>query len=97
MNAEYLYRGAMNEKRTHDSIVFAVGHLRRAIDNLAELAAKTNAEWHDDPEAEDHADYHAPADVQFPRAVRDEAIRDLVAHYLVEMALSDEYKATHNG
>lgn len=92
MTAETLVTAAMNEKSEYDSIVLAVGSLRRAIDRTAARVAKANAEWHDDPEAEDHAEFHAPANEQFPREMRDEAIRGIVAHYLVEMALNDQAK-----
>lgn len=85
MNAETLVIAANNDKRTYDAIVFAVRHLRSAIDQTAVRVAKENAEWHDDPNADDHAEFHAPADVQFPREIRDEAIKDLVAYYLAEL------------
>ena len=92
MNADTLVTAAMNELGDYDAIVFAVIGLRRTIDRTAARVAKANAEWHDDAEAEDHAAFHAPAEEQFPREMRDEAIRDLVAHYLVEMALNDTAK-----
>lgn len=85
MTAEALFTAAVNEKAEYDAILFAVRHLRQTIDRTAKRVAKENADWHDDPQAEDHAAFHAPADVQFPRAMRDEAIRDLVAHYLGEI------------
>lgn len=85
MQAETLVTAANNEKSEYESIVFAVKHLRATIDRTANRVAKENANWHDDPNAEDHADYHASADVQFPRELRDEAIRDLVAFYLAEI------------
>jgi hypothetical protein len=91
MTAEALELAANNEKREYDSIVHAVKTLRRTIDRTAERVAKANAAWHDDPEAEDHAEFHAPADVQFPRAMRDEAIRSLVAYYLRELKLADDH------
>ena len=92
MNADTLFTAAMNEKAEYDAIVFAVIGLRRTIDQTAARVARANAEWHDDTEAEDHAAFHASAEEQFPREMRDEAIRDLVAHYLVEMALNEKAK-----
>lgn len=56
--------------------------LRMFIDRVAKKQAKANADWHDDPESEDHADYHAPAEDQFPRGVRDKTILATVAHHL---------------
>jgi hypothetical protein len=93
MTAENLVLSAMNDRPTHDAIVSAIERLRSTMDRCAARAARANAEWHDDPQADDHADYHAPADVQYPRDVRDEAIRELVAHYLCEMALSEAARA----
>jgi hypothetical protein len=89
-SADTLQTAAMNHKPEYNSIVFAVKHLRRTLDRTADRVAKANAEWHDDPEdVEGHAEYHAPAAEQFPRDVRDEAIRDLVAHYLGEITLNE--------
>jgi hypothetical protein len=87
--AEDLVLAANNERSEYEAITFAVRHLRRTIDATAARVAKANAEWHDVPEAEDHADYHAPAEVQFPRAVRDEAVKQLVAYYLGEITLAE--------
>lgn len=92
MTSEALIRYVMNDRKLHDSVVFAVNHLRSTMDRAAASIAKENADWHDDPDAEDHAAFHAPADVQFPRVMRAEAIRDLVAHYLAEAALSESAK-----
>lgn len=94
MTSETLIRSAMNDARDYDRVTFAVRHLRRAVDATARRVASQNAEWHDDPTAEDHEEFHAPADVQFPREARDEAILDLVRHYLTEIALSEQAKAT---
>lgn len=89
MSAKQLTISAMNDPSTHRTITFAVRHLRAAVDRTANAEAKANAVWHDDPEAPDHAECHAPADVQFPRETRDEAILELVRHYLVEITLRE--------
>lgn len=89
MTAESLDLFIANDKPIHDSIVFAVKHLRSTVDRAAEKLAKANAEWHDDPDADDHAAWHAPADVQFPREVRDEVIRDLVGYWLNELTIRE--------
>jgi hypothetical protein len=85
MTAENLDLFISNDSKLLGSIQFAVKHLRDTVDRAAVKLAKINADWHDDPAAEDHAEFHAPAEVQFPRAVRDEVIRDFVAFYLAEM------------
>lgn len=89
LSSEALATAAVNETREYNQIMFAVKQLRSALDRTANRVAKENAEWHDDPDAEDHLTYHAPADEQFPREARDEAIRQLVAHYLAELAIQE--------
>jgi len=56
--------------------------LQRDMDRTADYLAAANAAWHDDPASEDHAVFHAPAIEQFPRAMRDEAILELVRYHL---------------
>jgi hypothetical protein len=90
MTSDALFTFVLNDRPLHDSVVHHIKMLRADIDRAARQVAKANAEWHDDPEADDHAEHHAHADVQFPRVTRDEAIRDLVSHYLVEMALNEQ-------
>lgn len=85
--AEELVTAAMNDRAEHDAITRAIRQLRSWVDITAERITKANADWHDDPAAEDHAAYHAPAIEQFPRDARDEAILDLVRHYLTEATL----------
>lgn len=80
-----LETAANNNRQEYDAIVFAVQHLRATIDRTARRVSMENAEWHDDPSAADYAAFHAPADVQFPREARDEAIRSLVDYYLREL------------
>lgn len=92
MTSEALVRYVMNDRKLHDSVVFAVNRLRHISDTAARDVAKQNAAWRDDPQAEDYEEFHATAWVQFPRAMRDEAIHDLVAHYLTEAALSETAK-----
>lgn len=79
---------AMNSRNPHARILFAVRHLRHTMDQVAKDAAKSNAEWHDDPKADDHAAFHAPAEQQYPQKMRDDAILELVRHYLFEESLS---------
>lgn len=88
MTSESLVLAANNDQRAYKQIVSAVRQLRRTIDEVAENTAKANAEWHDDPEADDHAAFHASADKQFPLRVRDAAIKELVRFYLAELTLN---------
>jgi len=83
--ADDLFNVANADEITYKAVVFAVGHLRYVIDRRAEAVAKAKAEHHDDPDADDYEAHHAPAEVQYPRAARDEAIRQLVAYYLKEL------------
>ena len=83
-----------NERTAIDSILHHVRSLRRLADRWAEQQSRDNAEWHDDPSSDDHADYHASAFAQFPRDVRDEAVIELVRHYLTELTL-DEFNRSN--
>lgn len=85
MTAEALENAVNNDKQRHDRICFIVRTLRSIVDVTAEAIARENADWHDDPQADDHAAYHAPASEQFPQAIRDEAALSLVKYYLAEM------------
>lgn len=82
MKAENLFNFISNDKELWDSVVHHAHMLRSLVDRAAVQLAKENARWHDDPDADDHAEYHAPAEVQFPRDVRDEVVRDLIADRL---------------
>lgn len=84
MNAETLFNRIRNESKYCERLRTNILSLRRMMDEIAEMQAKDNAEWHDDPEAEDHAEFHASAEKQFSRATRDKAVKDLVAFYLQE-------------
>lgn len=59
-----------SDKRTLGTAEFAFRHLSRAVDNAARSLAKARAAWHDDPKADDHVDFHAPAFEQFPDNAR---------------------------
>lgn len=56
-----------------------------SIVNLAALRqAKANAQWMDDPDYENRALYHAPAEQQFPEHIRVKAAAELVLYCLME-------------
>ena len=80
---------ARNEGDLYRSTVFAMRSLVQVIDTAAHRAAKNHAEWHDDPSSDDHADFHASAEDQYPRAVRYQALRDLIAYYVGEFELGN--------
>lgn len=90
MNADQLFNAVQNDRQAYESVRFAISHIRRAVDLMAKTTAQANAEWHDDPEADDYAAFHGNEWEQFPRERRDECIRDLVSHYLGEMAIADK-------
>ena len=79
-------KAAGSDKATYDATCFAIRHLRSSLHSLANRKAKENALWHDDPESDDHADFHAPAEEQFPAAMRDEVLLELVRFYVSETA-----------
>ncbi len=85
--AEYLVTAINNDAAAHNAVVGVVKHLQHVVNRMAVKAAKANADWHDDPEADDHAAFHAPADQQFPQAVRDEAVLDLVKYWVNEFSI----------
>lgn len=93
MNAETLFNRIRNESKYCERVKTNIRNLRRMMDEIAELQAKDNAAWHDDPEAEDHAEYHASAIKQFSRATRDKAIKDLVAFYLQEEIYEEQNRS----
>lgn len=66
--------------------------LRMFMDRVARKQAQANADWHDDPESDDHADFHAPAEDQFPRGARDKAILATVAYHLRILNEDDSIK-----
>lgn len=82
MNADSLVLASDNEKKEYDTVVLAVRLLINTIDRTASRVAKANADWHDDPSADDHELFHSPAYVQFPSHVRKKAIKKLVSYYL---------------
>lgn len=59
-----------SDKRTLDTADFAFRHLSQAVDQAARVLAKHRAQWHDDPEADDHAEFHAPWEEQFDAEAR---------------------------
>lgn len=84
-DAETLVNRISNEQAACESAKGCVKMLRHLVDRIAKLQAKDNANWHDDPDAEDHAAFHADAIEQFPRDVRNQAIRDLVDYWVDEL------------
>lgn len=86
-SAAHLHDFVMNKERHYLAIERAARTLRTTIDQAAKELAKENAEWHDDPLAEGHADFHAPDHIQFSRIARDQAVLSLVKYFLDEATL----------
>ncbi len=81
-DAEGLVNRVQNERDEHRSFRSKVEALRDLLDLVATRQAKANADWHDDPDSDDHGLYHSPADQQFTREERDKALLELVARHL---------------
>lgn len=65
------------------------GSLREIMSQInrhANVLAKENANWHDDPngDPEGHAAMHAPAHIQFPPEVRRAVAMELFEYFLTE-------------
>jgi hypothetical protein len=81
-NGDDLVGRVQNTKEEFDRVRACVTLLRSVMDQTCKGASKDNADWHDDPDAPDHALYHATAEQQFPRTERDRAILELVSRHL---------------
>jgi hypothetical protein len=81
-DADTLVLHAQNDANDHKAIRYHVERLRKCIETVAERHAKACADWHDDPDSADHLLYHAGAEKQFPQALRDAAILELVSRHL---------------
>lgn len=81
-----------NDPTLLEEVAHHVRQLQRAVARAASQHARSNAEWHDDPEAEDHALYHAPVEQQFPPELQLQAVAELVLYRLRETpeALADD-------
>lgn len=84
MTSEDLFNFVMNDKKFSDSIDDVHWMLNRIMNRAAERLAKQNQEWHDNPEKEDHKEYQAHANEQFPQSVRNEAAIDLIKYRQTE-------------
>lgn len=81
---------AQNDRKIYESVAFTSRCLRYLVDALADRAAREAAEWHDDPKHKGYAMAHAPADAQFPREVRDEAVLELIRIHLFDITAAEE-------
>lgn len=84
--AENLFLFVQNDHAAYDSICHYVRMMRATLDRCAVQLSKERAKWHDDPEAEDHAEFHAPAIEQFPLDMRDRVAVELFTHYMSEVS-----------
>ncbi len=83
-----------NEAQLYRSIVHHAKMLTALIDRAAVQLAKDRAEWHDDPQAEDHAEFHAPAIEQFPLWVRERAVMSLIHEQMTELRIREKAQVT---
>ncbi len=81
-NADGLEFSANNVEADAQSIRAAVQMLRRRIDRVANTDAADGKAWHDDTDAEDHPLFQDTPENKYPRAIRDEAIIELVREHL---------------
>ncbi len=81
-DAENLEMFANNTQETAQEIRNLVQSLRNQVDLVAIHQSHHEKEWHDDTESEDHPLFQAPAATKYPRAIRDEAILELVKTHL---------------
>ena len=77
-DADCLFDFVKNTSDLSDRLTYHTDRLRALLDLAANKLAGHNQNWHDDKESDDHPLFQAPAEVQFPRALRDAAIVDLV-------------------
>ena len=77
-DADCLFDFVKNTRELSDSLTHCVNRLRALLDLAAANLAGHNQNWHDDLTSDVHPLFQAPAEVQFPRALRDAAIVDLV-------------------
>lgn len=93
-SADNLVLYVQNDSELHGSFSLLVNLMTVMMTRAARQLAKANAEWHDDPEADDHALFHAPFDVQFPPEEQLKAIAEIVLCRLREtpagLKISDE-------
>lgn len=69
--------------------VAAMQQLFRAVGRAAKRCAKERAEWMDDPDDENYAEYHKPANEMYPAEVRAATVKELVSSYLAKYGLGN--------
>ncbi len=74
----------MSDRDLYEDVKRASLSLVRAMNRAATHAAKTNAEWHDDPKKDDYNDFHASADDQYPPKVRYDCAIDVLDYFMKE-------------
>ena len=78
-----------NDRALHERVESLIKLLCSAVSSAANKLAKEHRDWHDDPDAPDHRDYHAPTSVQFPVSVRHATVRALVHDALNRRAVDE--------
>ncbi len=95
-DAENLENYSNNTSLSAQTVRRLVSHLRAEVDKVATVQARHEKEWHDDTEAEDHPLFQAPAEIKYPRAVRDAAILELVKTHLQVITDNEAAEAKRN-
>ena len=73
-----------NDRDLHEHLCHLANQLVSLVSRAAIKAAKANAEWHDDPEAEDHGLYHDAVEMQYPAEEQILAAAELILGRLRE-------------
>lgn len=81
--AEELLLYLQNDGEIYTQFVNHIRLLKRVVNAAASGLALHKAQWHDDPETENYAEFHAPAIEQFPPEARKKTLLAQV-QYLVE-------------
>lgn len=92
-DADCLFDFVKNTRDLSDQLTYHTGRLRALMDLAARNLAGHNQNWHDDKASDDHPLFQAPAEVQFPRELRDAAILDLVRDRLEIINENERSKA----
>lgn len=86
---DHLVNYVQNTPGHHARIRKLAAQIRDELNDVANHLARANKEWHDDPEAEDHLLFHAPAIEQYPQRERDAAALELLKRHLEVIAEKD--------
>lgn len=81
---QQLYNHVTNTRESLDQFSHWARMMTSEMSRVARRCAKEAKDWHDDPEAPEHALYHAPADQVFPAEQQLIAIAEVMTYLLRE-------------